>query len=485
MASSSAMYESSSSSAMYASSVTRRPPPSMPPRSRPVPHRRMPFGEARWEALGTGVVLRLTDPRALNHARTAVESELDAIDRACSRFRCDSEIARVNASVGTAVPVSPLLAEALELALRAAALTDGDVDPTVGSALVLSGYDRDWHLLDAPDGVPTADDSAVATRSDSLRSDGLADRPDELPRSGSAARNDERAPVPAITARRVCGWRNVVLDQASRTVRVPPGFAIDLGATAKAWVADRAAQAAALAGDCGALVSVGGDMAVSGPAPACGWAVHVTDDHRSAPTAPGQTVTIRSGGLATSSTAVRRWRHGGQLMHHIIDPATGAPVRATWRTVSVAAASCADANIATTAALVRAGAAPAWLEGLGVPARLVNAGGRVYTIGDWPAERFPGLGAAPSAPAVIGNCPAERSPALCVEAMPHSDVVEPTFSAPSQAERSAAASQAERSAAVCLAAMPHSDAPVEPTFSDATQRWRATISAASEMRTRP
>ena len=52
-------------------------------------------------------------------------------------------------------------------------------------------------------------------------------------------------------------------------------------------------------------------------------------------------------------------------MHHIIDPATGAPVRGTWRTVSVAAASCADANIATTSALVRAGAAPAWLSGLG------------------------------------------------------------------------------------------------------------------------
>jgi FAD:protein FMN transferase len=320
------------------------------------PHARRRFGEASWEALGTRIVLRLTDTRALDRAREAVEQELDAIDRACSRFRCDSEIARVNASAGATVRVSPLLAKALELALRAAALTDGDVDPTVGSALALSGYDRDWRLLDPPD----------ARHLD-----------------GSAAPGDD---FPTIAAHAVCGWRSVMFDRAALAVRVPAGFTIDLGATAKAWVADRGAQAAAQAGDCGALVGVGGDIAVSGRAPKQGWAVHVTDDHRSAPTAPGQTVTIRSGGLATSSTTVRRWRHAGRTMHHIIDPATGAPVRGTWRTVSVAAASCADANIATTSALVRAGAAPAWLVGLGVPARLVSAGGRVYTVGGWPAE---------------------------------------------------------------------------------------------------
>ena len=314
------------------------------------------FADASWEALGTRVVLRLTDPRALGSTRTAVEHELHAIDRACSRFRPDSDIARVNASAGRAVRVSPLLAEALALALRAAAVTDGDVDPTVGSALVLAGYDRDWHLLEH------------SRPEDSLR---------------------EPAPTPMIAARPVCGWRNVMFDHPTLTVRVPAGFTIDLGATAKAWAADRAAYVAALAGDCGALVGVGGDIAVSGPAPARGWAVHVTDDHRSAPTAPGQTVTIRSGGLATSSTAVRRWRHEGRAMHHIIDPTTGAPVRESWRTVSVAAASCADANIATTSALVRAGAAPAWLAGLGVPARLVSRVGRVYTIGDWPAAEVP------------------------------------------------------------------------------------------------
>jgi thiamine biosynthesis lipoprotein len=339
------------------SSAGRTPSIRTPPIVTPAARER--FGQARWETWSTSVVLRLSDPSGLHAARVAVERELDAIDRACSRFRPDSEIARANASAGRAVRVSPLLAEALALALRAARLTDGDVDPTVGSALMLAGYDRDWLLLEQP---PTDSPPQVAS-------------------------THEHPSVPKVVARAVCGWRSVMFDGATRTVRVPPGFTIDLGATAKAWAADRAAQAAAQTAGCGALVAVGGDIATGGPAPADGWAVHVTDDHRSDHHAPGQTVTIRSGGLATSSTAVRRWRHRGHTMHHIIDPATGAPAQNTWRTVSVAAASCADANIATTSALIRAGAAPAWLARMGVPARLVHQSGRVYTIGAWPTDR--------------------------------------------------------------------------------------------------
>jgi thiamine biosynthesis lipoprotein len=330
-------------------------------------------------------VLRLVDPRGLAAARVAVERELDGIDRACSRFRPDSEIARANASAGRAVRVSPLLAEALALALRAARLTDGDVDPTIGSALMLAGYDRDWLLLERPATDPASEDPST----------------------------HERPSTPMVLARAICGWRSVMFEAAARTVRVPAGFTIDLGATAKAWAADRAAQAAAHTAGCGALVAIGGDIATDGPAPTGGWAVHVTDDHRSDHHAPGQTVTIHSGGLATSSTAVRRWRHRGRTMHHIIDPATGAPKRGTWRTVSVAAASCADANIATTAALIRAGAAPAWLARMGVPARLVNDGGRVYTIGAWPADprrtRTPAV-RRPGSPAVSEADPTQPHP---------------------------------------------------------------------------
>jgi thiamine biosynthesis lipoprotein len=177
----------------------------------------------------------------------------------------------------------------------------------------------------------------------------------------------------------------VSLDRERRLVRVPAGIKLDLGATAKAWAADRGAAACASAGACGALVSIGGDVATSGPAPRGGWQVHVTDDHRSDPSAPGQRVSIRAGGLATSSTAVRRWSHEARTMHHIIDPASGAPVASSWRTVSVAAADCADANIAATASIVLAGAAPRWLAEQGLPARLCANDGSVTLVGDWPA----------------------------------------------------------------------------------------------------
>jgi len=306
------------------------------------------LGSCAWEALGTGVVLRVIDPGALDAACVAVQHELDAIDRACSRFRADSELSRVNICAGRWTRVSPLLLEALEVALRAAELTDGDVDPTVGLALELAGYDRDWRLLDPPCEQPEA--------------------------------------APAITLRARPGWRTVVLDRTSRALRIPAGVRLDLGASAKAWAADRAAAAAHRAGGCGALVSLGGDIATSGPAPDGGWRIRVTDDHRSDCTASGQTISIRAGGLATSSTAVRRWSHAGHTMHHIVDPHTGAPVRDTWRTVSVAAANCTDANIAATAAIVRAQAGAVWLARQGLPARLVDWEGNVTVVGDWPAE---------------------------------------------------------------------------------------------------
>lgn len=329
------------------------------------------IASATWEALGTSVVLQSTSSAALASARATVEAELDAIDRACSRFRADSELSRVNAGAGRAVKAGPLLIDALEVALRAAKLTGGDVDPTVGQALELAGYDRDWQLLAPP---------------------------------GAEAQAERPGP---IVARLRSGWQTVALDRASATIRVPAGIRLDLGATAKAWAADRAAAAAA-SSDCGVLVAIGGDVATAGPAPAGGWRIRVTDDHRSDCSAPGQTVSIHSGGLATSSTAVRRWSHGGQTMHHIIDPDTGAPVRATWRTVSVAAASCTDANIATTAALVRAEAAAAWLAGLGLPARLVDREGEVLAVGGWPAEApdpVASVGVAGAMPiGLVGSC---------------------------------------------------------------------------------
>jgi FAD:protein FMN transferase len=300
-----------------------------------------PFSVTSFAALG-GTATVVVEQRAAAPAARVLHAELDAVDRACSRFRVDSELSRANATAGRIVRIGPLLADAVAVALRAAEQTAGAVDPTVAPALVALGYDRDF--------------AAVRTES-----------------------ADAVGGVPAA------GWRSVALDAGQRLLRLAPESALDLGATAKALAADRAAAAIAAATGSPTLVSIGGDVATAGPVPAAGWSVHVTDDHRDGPTAPGQRVAMRGGGLATSSTVVRRWRRAGRPVHHIVDPATGEPAAPVWRTVSVAAASCVEANTASTAAIVRGADAPAWLESLGLPARLVDPAGRVVTVGAWPA----------------------------------------------------------------------------------------------------
>jgi FAD:protein FMN transferase len=298
---------------------------------------------ASWAALGTTVSVAVTHDHALPSARRAVEAELAELDAACSRFRHDSELSRLNARAGATVRVSPLLFEAIATALRAALLTDGIVDPTVGAALIRLGYDRDFS------------------------------------RVGQA--------TPALRGTRVAGWKKVFVDCAGREVRVPRGVRLDLGATAKALGSDRAAAGAACAAPgVGVLVNLGGDIATAGPAPAGGWLVRVTDDHRAPLDAPGQTLRIESGGLATSSTTVRRWGDG---VHHIVDPRTGLPAVSPWRTVSVCAATCVDANIASTAALVLGDRAEDWLEHNGLPARLVHHDGLTATTAGWPRELAP------------------------------------------------------------------------------------------------
>lgn len=297
---------------------------------------------AGWRALGTTVVVAVTDPDALPGARAAVAAEIDALDRACSRFRDDSDLSRLNAANGVPVMVSPLLAEAIRTALRAARLTDGDVDPTVGAAMKAIGYDDDFPMVD-PDGPTLVD-----------------------------------AFYPAS------GWTGVVITDRPALVTLPAGTLLDLGATAKALGADRAAAAAHAATGSGVLVSLGGDLATAGVPPAGGWPVRVTDDHSAPAEEPGQMITLANGGLATSGSTVRHWRRGGVAIHHIVDPRTGAPAVSPYRTVSVAAATCVDANIATTAAMVRGRRAADWLESTGLPARLVSHDGLVLHLNRWP-----------------------------------------------------------------------------------------------------
>jgi thiamine biosynthesis lipoprotein len=297
-----------------------------------------------FSALGTTATLVVTDDAERDNGREILVREVEAIDLACSRFRDDSELSVVNANAGRSTPVSDLFMQALDVALRAARVTGGVVDPTVGTSMRVLGYDRAF---------------------------------DQLDRTG---------PPLEVSVRRVPGWRTIEVDRRRSTVRVPVGVELDFGATAKAMCAERAANAIVDATGAGVLVSLGGDVAVAGPPPERGWALLIADDHAAGVDGAGQRIFVRSGAVATSGTTVRRWQRGSRELHHVIDPASGLPADEHWRTASVAAASCVDANVASTAAIIMATRAPSWLEARRLPARLVARDGAVLCVAGWPEE---------------------------------------------------------------------------------------------------
>jgi thiamine biosynthesis lipoprotein len=299
---------------------------------------------ATWRALGTTVQLLVADGD-LPAARKAVTAVLDEVDRTYSRFRADSEISRLNARAGQVVPISPLLAEAVGAALRASRASDGLVDPTVGRAMRMVGYDDDF--------------ATIVGRTDSL----------------------------VLRLEPVPGWQAVRLDARRRTVRIAPGVELDLGSTGKALASDMAAAAAGATSCAGALVGLGGDIATWGRPPDGGWRVLAAEDHATPADESGEVIALHAGSIATSGTTVRRWRRGDVTLHHLIDPRSGLPAVSPWRTASVIAATCVDANTAATAAVIRGGDAPEWLDGLGLAARLVSVDGQIRRMGGWPQPR--------------------------------------------------------------------------------------------------
>ncbi|HEY0869438.1 MAG TPA: FAD:protein FMN transferase [Acidothermaceae bacterium] len=308
----------------------------------------------QWPAIGTTAHVVVRSRTDIDAATRIVVTELDALDRACSRFRVDSEIATLSRAGGAWVAVSGALSAILASALEVASFTDGDVDPTMGADLQNLGYDRDFgELVQLPAFAPLS-----------------------MPLSMPLTYRVVRQP----------SWRDVELDEANRRVRVPAGVVIDLGAIAKAWCADRCAGRVASELGAGVLVSLGGDIATAGIGPRDGWVVRVQDKPDSTD-GPSCAVVLHDGfAVATSSTVTRTWQRGASRLHHILDPATRLPAEPTWRTVTVAARSCVRANAASTAAIVRGRRAPRWLGGLALAARLVSVDGVVSTIGGWPTE---------------------------------------------------------------------------------------------------
>jgi thiamine biosynthesis lipoprotein len=181
----------------------------------------------------------------------------------------------------------------------------------------------------------------------------------------------------------------VQLNWADLTVRIPRGVRLDLGASAKALAADRAAAHIASRTGGGVLVSLGGDVAVSGTPPAGGWAIGIARESSTPAKHVDQVVAIRQGGLASSATSVRTWRIGDRDVHHIVDPRTGDSVEPYWELVSATGASCVEANLVTTAAIVWGEHALDELTRIEQPVRLVRFDGEVVCLHGWPMEQEP------------------------------------------------------------------------------------------------
>lgn len=301
---------------------------------------------AELEAFGTYLFVAVRRPDVLPAAVGLAATVVADVDATCSRFREDSDLSRASAAAGSWVGVDPLLVAAVDVACRAAEATDGLVSPLLGRTLVQLGYDRDFQQLARP----------VATL---------------LPGDG-----------PVIDVPPFDAWRGIRSDPAG-SLRLPPGTALDLGSTGKAWTADLIATA--IEQDLGepALVSIGGDVRIAKPDDRP-WRVAISE----VPDGPvQQVVAITRGGLATSSTRARRWSHRGVVRHHVLDPRTGGPTTSRWRTVTATGPSCVAANTAATAAVVLDDQAPAWLTERGVTSRLTAPRGELVTTGDWPDER--------------------------------------------------------------------------------------------------
>ena len=250
------------------------------------------------------VTMAARDAWSAERALAAARAEIAACERALSRFIPGSDLSRLNAADGQWVAVDQRLVAALAAALDARDATGGRYDPTVLPALMAAGYDRSFEQL----------------------------RP--------------RLPI------RLDGWRpgaTIELDRRAGRVRVEPGAAVDLGGIGKGFAAARAVAAMQAAWPLmpGALVDLGGDLAVRGTAPdGDPWRIAVADPHT--PGARVGILEVTAGGVATSGRDVRRFGPG-KRMHHLIDPATGAPAGPGPLAVTVAAPDAAEAEAHSTA----------------------------------------------------------------------------------------------------------------------------------------
>ncbi|MDI3338947.1 MAG: FAD:protein FMN transferase [Sphaerobacter sp.] len=301
---------------------------------------------ASFPALGSEITVAVTDPPRLGRVVGHVRACVDAVDRALSRFRPDSELRRLERRSGAPQPASELFIEALERSIMAAIASNGLFDPTIRDALEAAGYDRSIERIEA------------------------------------------EGPGPARPTGPAGNWSRIRVDRATRTVTLPPGVRLDFGGIGKGLLVDHALRTLGEP-PCGVLISAGGDLAVAGPPPPGGWRCGIA----LTPGAPDEaTVRLLAGALATSGLGRRQWMRAGEALHHLIDPRTGRPGASRWQIVTVAAGSCVVAEVAAKVAWLLDEAGPEWVASHGLAARFRDRAGAVVTVGGWPAAAPAGDG---------------------------------------------------------------------------------------------
>jgi thiamine biosynthesis lipoprotein len=281
----------------------------------------------------------------LDEAMDAAVLHLEHLERVWSRFVPTSDISRINrlGDVGGVVEVDPATLTLLATMLEGTERTAGRFDPTVLRAVIAEGYD-------------------ASTTNRAIRT------------------------TIAPRGRRSASLYDLVLDPTTNTVTVPPGLVLDPGGIGKGLAADlTVARLLGTGGVEGALVAIGGDLAMAGvPVHPAGWFVDV--EHPDPDRGLLCSLAVSGGGVATSSVRSRRWMRGGVERHHQIDPRTAACSTTDLSAVTVVAPAGWLAEVHATAALsVGSDDVIAYLHGHGLSGVAVaetSAGEQVWTTGD-------------------------------------------------------------------------------------------------------
>ncbi|RMH11494.1 MAG: FAD:protein FMN transferase [Gemmatimonadetes bacterium] len=266
-----------------------------------------------WPVMGTmlSVTVRATDSTTARRAVEAARAAVFRVDTLMSTYRADSEVSHLNRTAGSGAwtPLDPWTEQVLRAALHWAGASDGAFDPTVGPLMEVWGF-----------------------------------------RGPQGPHRPERTELDEARAR--VDWRAVRLDTLRHAARLErPDMALDFGAIAKGFAVDRAVEAVRRAGAQAAMVDLGGNIGVWGPAPdgAAGWTLGVRHPRRGDDVLA--TLTLADGAVATSGDYEQSFVENGVRYSHLMDPRSGEPVRGVVA-VTVAAPDGITADVLSTALFV-------------------------------------------------------------------------------------------------------------------------------------